>query len=107
MALANTIVGDGILISVDVDARVWRVYGYPSKVCVYKETQKVEVREWVALTKTIAQTTAEAADQSGLEAGAVATYAANEDSRTIASYKLTKTITYAPTVTLTKEDYPV
>ena len=105
MALATTIVGDGILTSVDVNIRVWRVYGY-ANVVKYTESIKTEVREWVALTKTIAQTTAEAASQAGLDAGVVASYAASEDSRTIASYKLVKTITYAATVTKTDESYP-
>ena len=106
MALATTIEGDGILVSVDVSARAFRVYGYPSKVYVYTETQKTEVREWVALAKAIAQTTAEAASQAGLPVGANASYAANEDSRPVASYKLTKNIEYAPVTTLTFEDYP-
>ena len=105
MALATEIVGDGILTSVDVNIRVWRVYGV-SKIYVYTESIKTEVREWVALTKTIAQATAETADQSGLDAGATASYVASEDSRTIASYKLVKTIAYAAVVTLTEEDYP-
>jgi len=105
MALATTIVGDGILTSVDVNIRVWRVYGYV-QVAVYKESIKTEVREWVALTKTIAQTTAETASQAGLAEGAVASYVAREDQRTIASYTLIKTITYKATVTLAWEDYP-
>ena len=105
MALATTIVGDGILTSVDVNIRVWRVYGY-AQVAVYKESIKTEVREWVALTKTIAQTTAETASQAGLAEGAVASYVAREDQRTIASYTLIKTITYKATVTLAWEDYP-
>jgi len=105
MALATTIVGDGILISVNVDIRVWRVYGY-SQVAKYTESIKTEVREWVALAKLIAQTTAEAADQSGLGTGVVASYIAREDQRTIASYTLIKTITYAATITVTAEDYP-
>ena len=104
MALATTSVGDGIHTGVDVNIRVWRVYG---RWFIYKNTEeiKTEVREWVALTKTIAQTTAEAADQSGLAAGAAASYSATEDNRTIASYKLTKTIEYAATVTTAHEDY--
>jgi len=105
MALATTIVGDGILTSDDNNIRVWRVYGY-AQVAVYKESIRTEVREWVALTKTIAQTTAEAASQAGLASGAVASYVAREDQRTIASYTLIKTITYAATITLTWEDYP-
>ena len=104
MALATEIVGDGILVSDDVNVRVWRAY-YPVKIFVYKETQRVEVREWVALTKTIAKTTAEAASQEGLDEGASASYSATEDNRTIASYKLTKTIEYAATVTTAHEDY--
>ena len=105
MALATEIVGDGILTSVDVDIRVWRVYYY-SKIAKYTEAIKTEVREWVALTKTIAQTTAEAASQAGSGVGAVASYVAKEDQRTIASYTLIKTITSAATVTQTWEDYP-
>ena len=105
MALATTIVGDGILISVDNNIRVWRVYttAAPWK---FTESIKTEVREWVALTKLIAQTTAETAAQSGLEIGAVASYVASEDSRTIGAYKLTKTIEYAAVVTRTEESYP-
>ena len=104
MALATTIVGDGILTGVDVNIRVWRVYG---RWFIYKNTEeiKTEVREWVALTKTIAKTTAEAASQEGLDEGASASYSATEDNRTIASYKLTKTIEYAATVTTAHEDY--
>ena len=105
MALATTIEGDGILTSDDVDIRVWRVNGY-AKIFKYTESIQTEVREWVALTKTIAQTTAEAATQSGLDPGASASYSATEDNRTVASYKLVKTIAYAATVTLTLEDYP-
>ena len=105
MALATTIVGDGILVSVDNDIRVWRVYGY-AQVAVYTESIKTEVREWVALTKTIAQETAEAASQQGLPEDAVASYSAPEDNRAVASYKLIKTILYAATVTLTWENYP-
>ena len=88
MALATTIVGDGILTSDDNNIRVWRVYGY-AQVAVYKESIRTEVREWVALTKTIAQSTATTATQPGLPA--VATYVASEDQRTIGAYKLTKT----------------
>jgi len=105
MALATTIVGDGILTSVDVDIRVWRVYG-GTQVAVYTESIKTEVREWVALAKTIAQTTAETASQAELGEGDVASYVAREDQRTIASYTLVKTIVYAATITLTLEDYP-
>ena len=105
MALATTIVGDGILTSVDVNIRVWRVFDF-TKIYKYTESIKTEVREWVALTKTIAQTTAETASQAGLDSGATASYVASEDNRTIASYKLVKTITYAATVTLTEEEYP-
>ena len=105
MALATIIVGDGILTSVDADIRVWRVYGY-AQVAVYKESIKTEVREWVALTKTIAQTTANTASQEGLDEGAVASYSAIEDTRTVASYKLIKSIEYEATVTLTWEAYP-
>ena len=105
MALATTIVGDGILTSVDVDIRVWRVYGY-TQVAKYIESIKTEVREWVALTETIAKTTAEAASQVGLGTGVTASYAATEDMRTVASYKLVKTILYAATVTRTYEAYP-
>ena len=105
MALATTIVGDGILVSVDVNIRVWRVYGY-AQVIKYTESIKTEVREWVALTESIAKTTAEAASQAGLDTGVTASYAATEDNRTVASYKLVKTILYAATVTKTLEDYP-
>ena len=104
MALATEITGDGILISVDNNIRVWYKYWHAG-FSTYKESQKVEVREWVALTKTIAQTVAETAGQSGLAAGAVASYTANEDTRTVASYKLTKTITYEASVTVTFTAY--
>jgi len=105
MALATTIVGDGILTSVDVDIRVWRIYYY-NVIIKYTERIQTEVREWVALTKTIAQTTAEAASQAGLDIGASASYVATEDNRTVMSYKLVKTILYAAAVTKTEEAYP-
>ena len=105
MALATTIEGDGILTSVDVNIRVWRVFSV-SKIYKYTESIKNEVREWVALTKTIAQTTAETASQDGLATGASASYVASEDNRTIASYKLIKTIAYGATVSLEEKDYP-
>jgi hypothetical protein len=105
MALATTITGDGILVSVDVPVQVWRVYG-GTKIIKYAESIRTEVREWVALTKSCAQTAAEAASQTGLPAGAVASYSAQEDTRVVNSYKLVKTITYAATLTRTLEDYP-
>ena len=105
MALATEIVGDGILIGVDNSPRVWRVYGFEG-VYIFEESQRVEVREWVALTQSAAKTAAENASQEGLPEGAVAAYAANEDTRVMASYKLTKTIDYGPTVTRTYEEYP-
>ena len=105
MALATEIVGDGILTTVDVNIRVWRVYGV-SKIYVYTESIKTEVREWVALTKTIAQATAEAASQAELGEDDTASYVASEDNRTVASYKLIKTIAYGATVSLEEKDYP-
>ena len=105
MALAESIIGDGILINVDNSIRVTRFYGR-SKIYIDKESVKEETYEWVALTKTAAKAAAEAASQSGLGEGVVASYSASEDQRTIGSYKLTKTITYAAVFTFTTEDYP-
>jgi len=89
MALATTIVGDGILVSFSTDKRRWQVYQAGGTYLWFTETTIEEVREWVALTKTIAQSTATTATQPGLPA--VATYVASEDQRTIGAYKLTKT----------------
>lgn len=96
MAL-GTVSGDGILVGVDNAVRRWLVYT-AAGVYTYTERQRTETREWVALTKSAAQTAAETASQSGLPAGAVAAYAATEDNRAVASYKLTKTIVYAATL---------
>jgi len=104
MALASESLPTAILVSTNTSVRVFRVYG-DVQIAVYTTTQKEEVFEYVALTKTLAQTTADTASQEGLTAGAVASYAASEDNRTIASYKLTKTITYAEVTALTYEDY--
>ncbi len=92
MALANSVIGDGIYVSTTSDINVYYVrIAYT----MYKfvETTKVEVREWVALTETAAKGAAEAASQAGLPPGATASYVASEDNRIIGSYKLTKTIT--------------
>ena len=105
MALATEIVGDGILISTTNNIRVWRFYSI-GIIYVNKESQKEEVYEWVALTESAAQTASDAASQSGLGAGDVASYSASEDQRAVGSYKLTKTITYAVTFTQTTEEYP-
>lgn len=105
MALASSITGDGILVSVDNNVRTWYRYGANY---IFKHTEKTreEVREWVALTQSAAQAAAEAADQSGLAEGASASYSASEDNRAIGSYKLTKTIHYAVVKTVTWDDYP-
>ena len=104
MAL-GTVSGDGILTSVDNAVRRWLVYT-AAGIYTYDEKTRTEEREWVALTKTAAQTAAETASQSGLPSGAVAAYKAVEDNRTVASYKLTKTITYAATLTRTFVAHP-
>jgi len=105
MALATTL-PTPILVSTNTSARIFRVYGQiVDKIVKYTTTQKEEVFEYVALTKTLAQTTADAASQDGLAPGASASYSAAEDVRTIASYKLVKTITYADVTVITLEDY--
>ncbi len=92
MALATSVIGDGILVSTTSE-----INEYYSRIgwTMYKfvETTTVEVREWVALTKSAAKAAAEAASQDGLPTGATASYHASEDNRVIGSYKLTKTIT--------------
>jgi azurin len=105
MALATSL-PTAILTNTSVNVRVFRIYG-GSQILVYTTTQKEEVYEYVALTKTLATTTANAASQAGLETGAVASYSAPEDNRVIGSYKLVKTITYAEVTVRTYEDYPV
>jgi hypothetical protein len=104
MALATSL-PTAILTSTNTSVRVFRVYGAGTQIIVYTTTQKEEVYEYVALTKTLAQTTADAASQAGLPEGAVASYSAPEDQRTIGSYKLIKTITYAEVTARTYEDY--
>ena len=98
MALATTIVGDGILISLTTSKRQWGIWSGGVKQG-YTETQIEEVREWVALTEAIAESTATTATQPGGDA--VATYVASEDKRTIGSYKLTVTTT---TTTVTQDE---
>jgi len=110
MSLATSL-GTAIFVSGNSSARIWRVYGYPEHVYVYTEISVEEQFEWVALTKAIAQSTFAASaqtDENGnaLGVGDVASWSAHEDQRTIGSYKVTLNITYAPTVTLTYEDYP-
>ena len=90
MALATTIVGDGILISLTTSKRQWGIWSVEMWQS-YTETQSEEVREWVALTEAIAKSTAETATQP--TAPAVATYVASEDNRTVGAYKLTVTTT--------------
>ena len=89
MALATTIVGDGILVAYNTSKRRWQVYQHAGTYLWFTETTAEEVREWVALTEAIAKSTAETATQPELPS--VATYAASEDQRTIGAYKLTKT----------------
>ena len=96
MALATTIVGDGILISLTTSKRQWGIWSGGVKQG-YTETQIEEVREWVALTQAIAQSTATTATQPGT---GVSTYVASEDNRNIKSYKLTVTTT---TTTVTQD----
>ena len=105
MALATSITGDGILVGTNNNIRVWRFFSIDI-IYVNKESTKEETYEWVALTKTCAKAAVDAASQAGLAAGVVASYSAAEDSRTIGSYKLTKTITYATVFTQTTEEYP-
>jgi azurin len=104
MALATSL-PTPILSNTNTSVRVFRLYG-GTQIVVYTTTQKEEVFEYVALTKTLAQTTSDAASQAGLPAGAVASYSAPEDKRVIGSYKLIKTITYADVTVKTLEDYP-
>jgi len=104
MALANSIVGSGILTGVTNNIRVWRFFGF-SLIYVNKESTKEETFEWVALTQAAAQDAADAASQAGLAAGVVASYSAAEDQRVVGSYKLIKTITYATVFTQTTEEY--
>ena len=89
MALATTIVGDGILISLTTSKRQWSIWSGGVEQG-YTETQVEEVREWVALTQAIAQSTATTAAQPGT---GVSTYVASEDNRTVGAYKLTVTTT--------------
>jgi hypothetical protein len=106
MALATEL-PTAILVRTSSAVRVWRLYGaVVDHICRYDTVSKEEVYEYVALTKTLAQTTADAASQEGIAAGAVASYEAVEDQRTIGSYRLIKTITYADVTTMTLEDYP-
>jgi len=109
MALATTL-GSPIYVSGSSSARVWRLYG-GTLVLVYTEISVEESFEWVALAKAIAQSTVAAAAQTdedgvALAAGDVASWAAQEDQRTIGSYKVTLNITYAPVITRTEEAYP-
>ena len=97
MALASTIIGDGILISLTTSKRQWSIWSRGVEQG-YTETQVEEVREWVALTEAIAESTATTATQPG--GSAVATYVASEDNRTVGAYKLTKTTT---TTTVTED----
>jgi hypothetical protein len=102
MALATSL-PTAILVSTGTNKRTWRVVTYAyttATIYLCTESIKEEVYEYVALTKTLAQTTADAASQDGLPDGAVASYLASEDNRTIGSYKLTKTITYAAVLTV-------
>ena len=96
MALATTIVGDGILISTEVDPRVWFIYGVLATV-KYTETTTVEVRQWVSLTQSAAKTAAETATQPAAPTppilSATASYVAAESVRVVGSYTLTKTTT--------------
>ena len=105
MALANSIVGSGIYVGTTNNIRVWRFF-CASLIYVNKESTKEETYEWVALTESAAKDAADAASQSGLAAGVVASYSAAEDQRVVGSYKLTKTITYATVFTQTTEEYP-
>lgn len=104
MALASSLVGDGILTQSGTAVERWRVYGY-SKVIVFTKTQKSETREWVALTLAAATTAVDAASQSGLPAGAVAQWTLAEDQRTVGSYTVQKSIVYKPVYTRELEDY--
>ena len=104
MALATTL-PTPILANTGTAVRVFRIYG-GSQILVYTTTQKEETYEYVALTKNLATTTSDAASQSGLAEGAVASYSAQEDQRAIGSYKLIKTITYESVTVRTYEDYP-
>ena len=93
MALATTIEGDGTLISLNKSRRSWGVKQSDDTFKYFYEEQTEEVREWVALTEAIAETTATAASQAGLSGDEYASYAATLDNLTVGSYKLTKTIT--------------
>jgi hypothetical protein len=104
MALAGSLVGDGILTQSGTDVQRWRVYGY-EKVVVLTKTQYSETREWVALTQAAAEAAVAAASQEGLPAGAVAQWTLAEDQRTIGSYIVQKSIVYKPVYTRELEDY--
>jgi len=98
MALASTIVGDGILVDSSSDINIYyQRIGYT----LYKmqETTITEVREWVALTQAAAYDAAVAASQVGVPEGGVFSYVASEDMRVVASYKLTRTMTNKTTNT--------
>ena len=92
MALANSLVGDGKLVYKDSRIRKWSVVT-PTSDITWQETTTEEEREWVAVTEAVAESAVDAADQSGIPAGAVATWSMSEDNRVIGSYKVTKTIT--------------
>jgi hypothetical protein len=104
MALADSVTGDGILVSYSADINTWQVLAFTGK-WLYTETTSEEVREWVALTEAAAKAAAEAASQSGLTPPAVASYVASEDNRVVGSYKLVKTISNLVT-TRVWEAYP-
>jgi len=90
------------LVNLAVEGRDYQYSGFGStEGHLYNRhiTTKTEIYEYVALTETLATTKAEEASQAGLSTGDFASYVASEDQRTIGSYKLTKTITYAPVVT--------
>jgi hypothetical protein len=92
MALADTVTGDGDLVSAGNSARVYLVQesdelGVPAQ--RYAELVETEVREWVALTQAAAEAAKLAAIQP--DDGGVYQYQVDEVSRQTQAFKLVRT----------------
>ncbi len=91
MALANTVTGDGILVSYDAEVREYDVVLVLGSVvrASYRETKATEIRQWVALTKAAAE--GKAQDPATPPEGTTYSYAVAETNRVLKAYMLTRT----------------
>ena len=93
MALATSLVGDGILVSFSKIRKPYLITSLYPLTLVYEDTTE-EVREWVALTALAASTAVSTATQpAGAPDGGGTTWEGSESNRPVGAYTVRATTT--------------